>query len=408
MVGHARGLGAHLAVSNRAYAATLRTRLKTSTVMVRKIGRLPIKFKNKAHSIRTKAMAKGLYGCEASLLHPADQMAFTTAIKQAISKTATHKSADLTFATSSHGCDLDPETTVLTRRVTMLRRMLVKRPRRQTQAIRILQEYIDADFTGTRTDQIMNGTATIASLPGHPGRHQWKPYFRPFGTIGVLLVQLHEKAAALTMDLDIISTDATSINIMNCPLQELKPMLHGLATRARTYAAEGSRREVEDLFEIDAKATTSIYSKLEENEANFLWIVQQGAAWSKESIANTGHTDEMQCDLCGAPKHTIQHVIWTCPVLHRQRQEANPKLASPQLDALPQPVQIGVAPAMCIFPCKPYWGNTKHDEPLDLTAEHGAYVGMTDDIITHRDDGTIKHNEISEAATATISQLAEE
>ena len=84
----------------------------------------------------------------------------------------------------------------------------------------------------------MDGTATIAPLPGYPGRHQWKPYFRPFGPIGVLLMQLHENAAALTIELDIISTDATSIIIMNCPLRELKPMLHGLATRARTYAAE--------------------------------------------------------------------------------------------------------------------------------------------------------------------------
>ena len=97
--------------------------------MVRKIGRLPITFKSKAHSVRTKALAKALYGCEASLLHPADQMALTTAIKQAISKTSTHTSADLTFVTSSHGCDIDPETVVLTRRVTMLRRMLAKRPR---------------------------------------------------------------------------------------------------------------------------------------------------------------------------------------------------------------------------------------------------------------------------------------
>ena len=135
VVGHARDLGAHLATSNRSYSATLRTRLKQTTKMVRKIGKLPILYKNKAHCIRTKALAKALYGCEASLLHPSDQMTLTTAIKQAISKTSAHKSADLTFATSSHGADLDPETNVLTRRITMLRRMLVKRPRLKAQAL---------------------------------------------------------------------------------------------------------------------------------------------------------------------------------------------------------------------------------------------------------------------------------
>ena len=84
------------------------------------------------------------------MLHPTDQRALTTAVKQAISKTAAHKAADLTFATSSHGKDLDPETVILTKRVTMLRRMLVKRPRRVKQAASILQEYIDLDCTGTK------------------------------------------------------------------------------------------------------------------------------------------------------------------------------------------------------------------------------------------------------------------
>ena len=42
VVGHARDLGAHLAISNRSYSATLRTRLQQTTEMVREIGKLPI------------------------------------------------------------------------------------------------------------------------------------------------------------------------------------------------------------------------------------------------------------------------------------------------------------------------------------------------------------------------------
>ena len=161
VVGHARDLGAHLATSNRGYSATLRARLKAAANMVRKIGRLPIAFKNKAHSIRTKAFAKVSYGREASLLHPAEQLAFTAAVKRAISKTASHKSSDLTFATSSYGQDLGPETVVLTRRVTMLRRMLVKRPRRIRQTTSILQEYAKMHYDGTNVDQITKGTLIV-------------------------------------------------------------------------------------------------------------------------------------------------------------------------------------------------------------------------------------------------------
>ena len=131
---------------------------------------------------------------------------------------------------------------------------------------------------------------------------------------------------------------------MKCPFQELKPMVQGIATRARTVAAEGARRETADLYEIDLLATTAVYKELEENEANSFRIVQQAAAWSKESMSKTGHIASMQCDLCGDPKHTVQHVIWTCPALHQQRVEANAMLATIPLEALPQSIQIGVAP----------------------------------------------------------------
>ena len=80
--------------------------------------------------------------------------------------------------------------------------------------------------------------------------------------MGILLSQLHEKAAALTVDLEIISHEATPLRMLECPLQELKPMVHAMATRARTNAAEGSRIEVQDLYEIDLKATTAAYAKL--------------------------------------------------------------------------------------------------------------------------------------------------
>ena len=58
VVSHARDLGAHLAISNRAYATTLRTRVKSATTLVEKIGRLPVTYKNKTHHIRTKALTK--------------------------------------------------------------------------------------------------------------------------------------------------------------------------------------------------------------------------------------------------------------------------------------------------------------------------------------------------------------
>lgn len=267
---------------------------------------------------------------------------------------------------------------------------------------------MEADYPGTNVNPINDGTAAVAPLPGNPGRKPWQPLFRPSGPMGILLSQLHEKAAALTSTLEIISQEAVPINILECPLKELKPTMQEMSTRARTNAAEGTRKEVQDLYEIDLKATTAIYSNLKENEANLLRIIQQGAAWSKTDIAKTGHIADTVCDLCGDPNHSIQHVIWTCPAHHNARQGANPMLASIPLEALPQSLRIGIAPAMCIFPCKPYWGNVDNDTQQDLPEDIATLIGITDTITTTRDDGTQKHNKISGDATTAINSLTDE
>ena len=284
VVGHARNLGAHLATSNRNYSATLRARLTATTAMVRKIHRLPITYDEKVHVIRTKALAKALYGCEASLLHPSDQMVLTTAIKQAISKEAKHTSVDLTFITSSGHTDIDPETVTLIRRVTMLRRMLIKRPRRMAQVLKILHEYKIMDYMGTDVESIHKGMATIAPMPGKPGRHAWKPVFRPFGPVGILLTQLHEKAAGIDEQLWIQQRGYPPIDICGCPLQELRPLVEDIAVRARTAAARDTRVETKGLYEVDKVATCKAYKHLEPREANYLRIAQQCATWSKTSI----------------------------------------------------------------------------------------------------------------------------
>lgn len=218
---------------------------------------------------------------------------------------------------------------------------------------------------------------------------------------------MHEKAAALTIDFKIGSADATELEILRCPVQELKPMLQGIAKRARTTAAEGTRKETVELYEIDVQTRTKVYKDLAENEANFLRIVQQAAAWSKESIQKTAHIANTKCDLCGHPKHTIQHVIWSCPALHAARHEANPTLAALQIEVLPPAVQIGIAPALCVYPCKPYWAITNDDINLDLSSGSARYIGISKEIISIKKDGAAFTNRISAAAEATIEMLSE-
>ena len=61
---------------------------------------------------------------------------------------------------------------------------------------------------------------------------------------------------------------------------------------------------------------------------------------------------------------------------------------------------------MCIFPCKPYWGNTADDIEHDLSSEHAGYIGISKAITTTKQDGTIHIDKITEEAEATIQLLA--
>ena len=87
---------------------------------------------------------------------------------------------------------------------------------------------------------------------------------------GILLVYLHEKAAGLDSELRVHQVGYPSIDIGRCPLQEVKPLIQDLVTRARTYAAEGKRVETETLYEIDKEATCFSQKHVEDREANFL------------------------------------------------------------------------------------------------------------------------------------------
>ena len=362
---HARDLGAHISTDNRAYSQTLRARTTDATKMVSIIHRLPVTFRRKAAIIRTKAIPKALYGCEAALMHPAAQLSLTAGIKQAISTSSSQKATDLTFVTSSHGHDLDPETIIFARRLTLLRRMTAKRPRLLAKVRTIYSEYAGNSFTGTDVHAVNQCLTSFAPMPGQPGRQAWKPHYSPFGPIGIILTQVHEKAAAMDSNLCIHMQGEPLIDVLRCPFQELRPMATGLATRARTEASEGKRVVTGTLFEIDTVATRAAYSVLDEGHANYLRVAQNAGSWGKDTILKTGHIDNDICDHCGANGQNLIHLVWTCPALQAARIAANSDLACLPPGCLPPPILIGVAPAMAVFHEMAFWGEDLDDEVDD-------------------------------------------
>ena len=123
----------------------------------------------------------------------------------------------------------------------MLRRAVSKQPDKKCIVNNIIRFYAAANYVGTNLDRMRAGQLTCAPQPGHEHRHQWKPLFEPFGPIGVILAQLHEKGACMTADCVIHILCMPSIHVLTCILVGLKPAVSHIASEARTRCSGASR-----------------------------------------------------------------------------------------------------------------------------------------------------------------------
>ena len=152
-------------------------------------------------------------------------------------------------------------------------------------------------------------------MPGASGRKDWKPYFKPFGPIGILLLQCHEKGTAIDKQFCLHQTRWPHTDLLECPFQDLYPTIARIATQARTLAHTDQRRLTTNLYDIDRVATNSSRKKHPKAELGLLRLVQQGATWDKMHNHKSGNTTTTTCDGCGHINADIVHVIWHCPAL---------------------------------------------------------------------------------------------
>ena len=81
-------------------------------------------YEKKEKIVRAKILPKGLYGCELAPVNETAMRSFRSAVASCLTYVTKRRSVDLTFATATRGNDVDPDVTVVCRRVTALRRAL--------------------------------------------------------------------------------------------------------------------------------------------------------------------------------------------------------------------------------------------------------------------------------------------
>ena len=95
----------------------------------------------KCKVIRAKCHPKALYGCEASAVDDEILRRYRTACVNTLEFHTNMRSVDLTFATCSHGIDLDPYGQILIKRAVAVRRGVAKRPKLGAIVSRVLERY---------------------------------------------------------------------------------------------------------------------------------------------------------------------------------------------------------------------------------------------------------------------------
>ena len=103
-------------------------------------------------------------------------------------------------------------------------------------------------------------------MAGKNNRAPWRPYYQPYGPIGLLLVQLNEKAAAVSEGFEVHAFGWPTFNALTCSYAELRPHATRLAHNARTRASQYSRKSTQKLYAVDKGATNASLRKFQADE----------------------------------------------------------------------------------------------------------------------------------------------
>ena len=142
-----------------------------------------------------------------------------------------------------------------------------------------------------RSKNADSGFCEVAPVIGKTGRKEWSPRFAPFGPIGLILVQSHTYAAAISPNFCIHVFAWPTMDVFECLMCELKPAINNLFKHARTRADANSRKSTTGLFAIDEVVANAFAKKTPDDELGLLRLIQQGATWDRVVTATTGYHD---------------------------------------------------------------------------------------------------------------------
>ena len=137
---------------------------------------------------------------------PASEVALRTlrtSITKTLAYTTKQRSSDLTFATASHGPDLDPETHIFSRRAVAFRRYVTRSPNNKAKMKEIFEAYRKAGEPGVHKDDEQLKKKRLGGDPATAERAAVRNEGSPRGPCGYLLESIQLQSATLDEEYNI-------------------------------------------------------------------------------------------------------------------------------------------------------------------------------------------------------------
>lgn len=180
------------------------------------------------------------------------------------------------------------------------------------------------------------------------------------GPVGYLLESLYLQASGINENLVIFADTHPGIHLEHIPYQQLSIAVRDIGVKNRTKYRCTTRMDVIDLYEICVEATKTAKDKYIEKQLFQLNIIKNGARWNAEASFWAGKRDDKLCPLCNEMEEGYDH-LWRCNRLDEARKRIDPTIAAISPDALPAPINIGVAAALSANICVFFWNTNRPD-----------------------------------------------
>ena len=337
-----RDLGAHLNLSLGYVGTTLTGRIREGIMCIGRIGFLPHDVETKSNFIVNAGYSAGLYGCEATHANEAWVAKLATTTANAIGTHGTRRCPEIMFSLLK--VELDPWVVIFTRRVVMLRRMLVKHPSIADGVRDAISLYNERNFPGTISDHLDDSNITTAPVVGNSLRAPWKKIHHAWGPIGYLLLSASHYGVAITPSLQFRQRYEVAFSIFDVPYQYLKPLVIMAARRARLQQAALKRQYLAIGQELDYQLLYRLVRKQDgENRRRLRWHLSL-AGWSNSTLHDAGAIDSGSCQ-CGAAQQTTLHLLRDCPLTEHLWKD-NPLLCFIFEHDAPDMLVMGLPPAL--------------------------------------------------------------